>query len=370
MSKAKVQELLSPAGLTIDGSNPWDPQVHDERLYGRVLAGGPLALGESYLDGWWDAERLDVMIDRILRAKVDKQVGFNLETLFYLLRARIFNLQSKSRAGEVIREHYDLGNDLYMSFLDPYNQYSCGYFKDTDDLAIAQEQKLDLICRKLGVKVGDTILDIGCGWGGFARFAAERYGAVVTGITISDEQIAYARDYCKGLSVLIEKKDYRDLTGLFDKVVTVGMIEHVGCRNYRTLMEVVHRVLNDEGLFMLHTVGGNWSSGTQDPWMDKYIFPNSMNPSIAQLGSAIEHLFVMEDWHNMGAHYDKTLLAWFARFDDAWPQLREKYGERFYRMWRYYLLSMSGAFRSRANGQLWQIVLSKNGVPGGYQSVR
>jgi cyclopropane-fatty-acyl-phospholipid synthase len=368
--KAKVQELLSLAGLTLDGSAPGDPQVHDERFYGRVLAGGPLALGESYMDGWWDAERLDVTIDKILRARIDRQVGHSLETLFYLLRARLLNLQNRSRAGEIASEHYDLGNDLYTAFLDPFNQYTCGYFKDTDDLDVAQQQKLDLICRKLGVRNGDAILDIGCGWGGFARFAAERYGALVTGVTISDEQMAYAKEYCRGLPVTLEKKDYRDVTGAFDKVVTIGMIEHVGFRNYRTFMGVVHRVLKDEGLFLLQTVGGNWSSRTQDPWFDKYIFPNSLNPSIAQLGSAIERLFVMEDWHSFGAHYDKTLLAWFRRFEGAWPRLKDRYDERFYRMWRYYLLSMAGAFRSRANSQLWQIVLSKHGVRGGYQSVR
>jgi cyclopropane-fatty-acyl-phospholipid synthase len=368
--KARVQELLSRAGLEIDGANPWDIQVHDDRLYGRVLVGGPLALGESYMDGWWDAERLDVTIDRILRARLDAQVGLNLETAFYLLRARLFNLQNRSRATEVVNEHYELGNDLYLAFLDAYNQYTCAYFKDTDNLDVAQERKLDLICRKIDVRRGDTVLDIGCGWGGFARFAAERYGAVVTGITLSDEQLAYARDYCKGLPVSLEKKDYRDLDGVFDKVVTVGMIEHVGYRNYRTFMEVVHRVLKDEGLFLLHTVGANWSSKTQDPWFDKYIFPNSLNPSIAQLGAAIERLFVMEDWHSFGAHYDKTLLAWFGKFDEAWPRLKDKYGERFHRMWRYYLLAMAGSFRSRANSQLWQIVFSKGGVPGGYQSVR
>jgi len=368
--KVKFQEILSLAGLQLDGPSPWDPQVHDSRLYGRVLSGGSLALGESYMDGWWDAERLDVMVEKLLRARVDQQVGISVETVLYLVRARLLNLQNRARASEVVTEHYDIGNDLYLSFLDPFNQYTCAYFKDTDDLAVAQEQKLDLVCRKLGLQPGDTVLDLGCGWGGFARFAAERYGAVVTGITISDEQLAYARSFVQGLSVRLEKQDYRDVTGSFDKVTCIGMIEHVGRKNYRTLMEVVSRVLKDDGLFLLHTVGANWSSDTQDPWFDKYIFPNALNPSIAQLGAAFEHLFVMEDWHSFGAHYDKTLLAWFARFDQAWPQLRDRYGPRFYRMWKYYLLAMAGAFRSRANTQLWQIVLSRHGVPGGYQSVR
>lgn len=368
-SKQKIAELLSLAGLTINGPNPYDPQVHDERLYDRLIAGGSIAAGESYMDGWWDVACLDECIAKILNVYVDKKFSMSLEILAYFFQAFILNLQSKSRAHQVAVEHYDLGNDLYLSFLDPYNQYTCGYFNDATNLNVAQEQKLDLICRKLGITKSDRVLDIGCGWGGFAKFAAERYGCHVTGISISDEQIKYAKQFTKDLPVEIKKMDYRDLSGTFDKIVIVGMIEHVGYKNYRTLMSVVRRVLKDDGLFLLHTIGGDESLRIGDPWTHKYIFSNGMVPSVAQLGAAFERFFIMEDWHNFSAYYDQTLMAWFKNFDTAWPTLKEKYGERFYRMWKYYLLSFAGSFRARRN-QLWQVVLSKNGVPGGYRSVR
>lgn len=367
-SKDKAQQLLSLAGITINGSNSYDIQIYNDALYDRVFAGGSLALGESYMDGWWDCKDLAEFFNKILRAKLDSRVH-PLSLLWYVAKAKLLNRQSRQRSFQVAQEHYDLDNDLYMSFLDPYNQYTCGYFKNTNDLNLAQEQKLDLICRKLDLKSGDRVLDIGCGWGGFAKFASERYGVHVTGISISDEQIKYASEYCRDCSVKIKKMDYRDVSGLFDKVVVVGMIEHVGYKNYRKIFEIVHDSLKEGGTFLLHTIGGNVSAAATDPWIDKYIFPNGMLPSIAQLGRAAEQLFVMEDWHNFSADYDKTLTAWMVNFEQAWHRLKERYDERFYRMWKYYLLGCAGSFRAR-NNQLWQVVFSKGGVNGVYQAVR
>ena len=365
-----AQSILAKADITINGNRPWDIQVKNPKFYNRVLAGGGLALGETYMDGWWEVEDMPDFFFRILRANLQNEVKLGFETVKAMAAAHLFNLQDRMGAREVIDAHYDLGNDLYMSFLGPYNQYTCGYFKNTDDLTIAQEQKLDLICKKLQLKKGDTVLDIGCGWGGFAKFAAERYGAVVTGISISDEQIAYAREFCKGLPVTIEHRDYRDITGSFDKVVSVGMMEHVGYKNYRTYMEAVSRVLKPDGLFLLHCIGGNYSAVSGDPWLDKYIFRNGMAPSVAQLGKAMEHLFILEDWHNFGQYYDATVCAWWKKLDAAWPSFKGKYGgERSYRMWKYYFLSCAGSWRAR-NAQLWQLVLSKGGVVGGYEAVR
>lgn len=367
--KAKVDELLSGTGVVINGPNPWDPQVKDGRVYQRVLSGGSLALGESYMDGWWEVDDMAEMFNRVISARLEQKIQFDLESLWYFVRARLFNLQNRLRAMQVAEEHYNLDNELYMAFLDQYNQYTCGYFKDTDNLSVAQERKLDLICRKLQLKKGEQVLDIGCGWGGFSKFAAERYGAHVTGISISDEQIAHAKEFTKGLPVDIKKMDYRDLTGEFDKVLICGMIEHVGNKNYRTIASIVHRILKPGGLFLLHTIGGNTSEMSGDPWIHKYIFPNGMLPSIAQISSAVEGLFVVEDWHNFGPYYDKTLVAWFQNFDAAWPRFKERYDERFYRTWKYYFLMCAGSFRARKN-QLWQVVLSKGGVPGGYVTVR
>jgi len=357
-----VRSLLSSAGVTLNGSAPWDMRVNDPRTYRRILGDGSLGLGESYMDGWWDCEALDVFLDRIIRAKLDKFVKSNLKFVFYALQAKFVNLQTKSRSNEVVLSHYNLDSDFFMSFLDSYNQYTCGYFKDADDLDKAQEQKLQLICDKLNLTSKDRVLDVGCGWGGFAKFAAERYGCHVTGITISDEQIKYARNYCKGLPVEIIKSDYRDFKTIkpFDKILVCGMIEHVGYKNYKVFMKKVSELLKNDGVFLLHTIGWNFSDVKLDPWLNKYIFPNGLLPSISQIGKAVEGIFIMEDWHNFGPLYDKTLLAWAERFERAWPELKKNYDERFRRMWRYYLLSCAAAFRSRSS-QLWQIVMTKVG---------
>lgn len=365
--KAVIEKLCALADIQIDGPRDWDVRVCDDRFYSRVASGGSLALGESYMDAWWECDDLAELFNKILRAGLDRHLRSNLWLLLYFWKARFVNRQTPARASEVVRKHYDIGNDIYLAFLDPYNQYTCGLFENTSELSVAQEQKLELICRKLRLEAGETLLDIGCGWGGLARFAAERYGVRVTGISISPEQIAYAREFCKGLPVSIEHRDYREMTGRFDKVVSVGMLEHVGYKNYRRYMQIVHRLLKDDGLFLLHTIGSNGSSTATDPWIDKYIFPNGMLPSARQLGYAMDRLFTMEDWHNFGAYYDQTLHAWHRNLSLAWPTLEGAYGgDRAYRMWKYYFLMCAGSFRARVN-QVWQIVFSKRGVPGGYQ---
>jgi len=374
-----VANVLKKADVTVGGDRSQDIVVHDERLYNRVIRYGTLGLGEAYMDGWWDANRLDVFMDTVLRANLKKVIQFNWASFLAVAKAFIFNLQSISRAFIVGEVHYDLGNDLYEAMLDTRMVYTCGYWKDAKTLDEAQEAKLDLICKKIGLKKGDRVLDIGCGWGSFAKFAAEKYGASVVGITISVEQAALARERCKGFDIDIRVQDYREVHEQFDHIISIGMFEHVGVKNYRDYFEMVNRCLKDDGLFLLHTIGYKKSQLTSDPWITKYIFPGGVLPSIAQIGKATENLFIMEDVHNFGADYDKTLMAWFTNFDAAWPKLRAKYGlpteapaqagDRFYRMWKYYLLSCAGVSRSREM-QLWQIVLSKNGVPGGYKSVR
>ena len=355
-----VGELLSQAGVAVDGGRPWDIRVGDDRFFRRVLREKNLGLGESYMDGWWSCPRVDEFICRVLSAGLDETVRGSPHYLLCMLPAVVFNLQSRRRASVIAERHYDLDNDLFLSFLDPYNQYSCGFFDGTDDLAAAQENKLAMICRKTAVGARDHVLDIGCGWGGFARYAAETVGCRVTAVNVSKEQIHFARRFCKGLPVQIEERDYRSVQGTFDKIVSVGMFEHVGHRNYRTFMEVVHRCLAQDGIFLLHTIGDNVSKPTINPWITKYIFPGSELPSVAQISRAAEGLFVMEDWHNLGPHYDKTLMAWHANFQRAWPALSKRFDERFKRMWDYYLLSCAGAFRARAI-QVWQIVFTRGG---------
>jgi cyclopropane-fatty-acyl-phospholipid synthase len=364
-----ISKILDKAGISINGDNPYDIKVHNDQLYKRVLTQGNLGLGEAYMDKWWDCEKLDEFFYRVLRFGLDKRVGKSLTKRIADIQAYLLNMQNRIRSKLVVRKHYDIGNDLYMSFLDPYNQYTCGYFQDTDDLNEAQEKKLDLICKKLDLDSTDSVLDIGCGWGGFAKFAAERYGCHVTGITISDQQLNYANHYCQGLPVSLKKLDYRDLSGKFDKILICGMIEHVGYKNYRRIMEVVRKSLKDSGKFLLHTIGNKYTARSTDPWISKYIFPNSLLPSMRQITKAAEDLFIMEDWQNFGAYYDKTLLAWHQNFMESWENIKSKYNERFYRMWEYYLLSCAGSFRAREN-QLWQIVFTPNGQPGVFQYIR
>lgn len=367
--KDAAVRLLEGTGVVIDGPNPWDPQVHDARLYARLLSEGSLGLGEAYMDGWWDCERLDEFIHRVVSTGVPDRLPRNLQTVLLYLQSHWTNRQSKRRAWTVGEVHYDLGNDLFAATFDSRLTGSCGYWRDARGLDEAQEAKLDLVCRKIGLRTGQSVLDIGCGWGAFMGFAAQRYGARCTGVTISKEQVAYVAERYGHLPVEAQLRDYRDAAGIYDHVVSMGMFEHVGPKNYRAYFEVAHRSLSDGGFFLLHTIGANRSAQSVDRWMDKYIFPNGVVPSITQIGGAIEGLFTVEDWHNFGADYDKTLMAWFQNFHANWPSLREKYGDRFYRMWKYYLLICAGAFRAR-HIQLWHIVLAKRGVGGGYATVR
>jgi cyclopropane-fatty-acyl-phospholipid synthase len=374
--KEVIQSLLSEAQITLNGSGEADVQVKNSEFYNRVLREGLLGLGESYMNGWWEANKPDVFFYRAISAELDEKVK-SWKIFSQILKARLFNPGKKSKAFEVGEKHYDIGNALFQKMLDKRMVYSCGYWKDAKTLDEAQEAKLDLICRKLSLDPGMKVLDVGCGWGSFCKYAAEKYEVDVVGITVSKEQAELARESCKGLKVEIKLQDYRELNAeailgagnLFDRVVSVGMFEHVGYKNYRVFMKTIHRLLKEDGQFLLHTIGGNKSEITIDPWTNKYIFPNSMIPSIKQIGASIESLFVMEDWHNFGEYYDKTLMAWFDNFNNSWDELKSDYDDRFYRMWKYYLLSCAASFRARKN-QLWQIVLSKNGIPNGYQSIR
>ena len=364
-----TEKLLEKTGIVINGDHPWDPQVHHPGFYDRIFSKGSLGLGEAYMDGWWDCNVLDEFFTRILYHQLDKHVPFNWSAFWYALKAKFINRQTRTRSKEVALKHYDIGNDLYRKMLDKRMVYSCGYWKNAQTLDEAQEAKLDLICRKLKLEPGMRLLDIGCGWGGLVNFAVTHYGVSAVGITLSEQQAIIARQVNSSLPVDIRIQDYRDLHEKFDRIVSVGMFEHVGYKNYRTLMKTVSENLSDDGIFLLHSIGGNESVNATDPWINKYIFPNGMLPSIAQVSGAIEGLFIMEDWHNFGTYYDRTCMAWLKNFEQHWPELSSHYGDTFYRMWKYYLYVSASAFRSRRNN-LWQIVLTKPVRKEGYDSVR
>ncbi len=358
-----AEDLLNQADVRFNGSRRWDIQVNNPDFYKRVLQEGSIGLGESYMEGWWDCAALDVLFEKILRAKLDEKAPKNFKDLVRVAGMRLFNLQTRKRAWIVGKEHYDIGNDLFAKMLDPYMQYSCGYWKDATNLRQAQEAKLKMLCEKLQLKPGMKLLDIGCGWGGLAQYAAEHYNVHVTGVTISEEQQKMAQERCTWLDVSIKLMDYRDLDSHFDRIVSVGMFEHVGPKNYDTYFEVVNRCLKPDGMFLLHTIGANKSVNNVDPWINKYIFPNGVLPSVKQIACASEPHFIVEDWHNFGADYDLTLMDWHQRFNSFWPEIQENYSESFKRMFNYYLTSCAGAFRAR-DIQLWQVLFSR-GVDGG-----
>jgi len=366
----KVKELLAFAGISVNGPEPWDIQVHDPRFFERALSEGSIGVGESYMDGWWDVPALDEFFTRFRRADLGSKVH-DLKTAVLILKTRLLNLQTVQRAKQVAQEHYDLGNRLYQAMLDRRMQYTCAYWKGAATLDQAQENKLRLVCRKLQLAPGMTVLELGGGFGGLAHFAAKEYGCHVVSYNISREQVAFGRDLCRGLPVRFEHKDYREAAGescQFDRVVSIGLCEHIGHKNHRNFMQLAHARLKDHGLFLLHTIGANESYSYTDPWINKYIFPNGLIPSMAQLTTAWEGLWVAEDCHNFGPDYDRTLICWWKNFERAWPGLRSLYDDRFYRMWKYYLMASAGSFRARKL-QLWQIVLSKGDIPA-YTPVR
>ncbi len=367
--RRQLEDLLGVAGVVLDGTQPWDIQVDDPRLPQRLLLGGSLALGESYMDGWWQCRDLDGLLTRLLTAGLDRTQHPRWRLVLAGLKARLFNPQSRRRSFEVGRRHYDIGNDLYAAMLGRRMVYSCGYWRRAETLDDAQEAKLDLACRKLQLEPGMRLLDIGCGWGELLRFAVERHQVEGVGVTVSREQAEYARRLCQGLPITIHLCDYRDLDQAFDRIVSIGMFEHVGVRNYPVFFDRLRRSLPGDGLALLHTIGSNESATRTDPWIGTYIFPNSMLPSAAQIAGSVEGRLIIEDWHNFGADYDRTLRAWRDNIEAVWERLSVRYDQRFRRMWRYYLAASMALFRSR-RGQLWQIMLSPDGVPGGYVAPR
>lgn len=370
-AKALLDSLMRQAGIEIGGTGPASVRILNEDAYEIALIRGFTGLREAYVDGLWDAERLDVVTDKMLSHRVPLQWGERVELALSGLSGRLLNLQSQRRNAKS-RRHYNLGNDLYRAMLDQRMVYSCAYWRNAKTLDEAQEAKLDLVCRKLGLSRGMRVLDIGCGWGSLARFAAERYGVSVVGITISEEQAKLGAELCAGLPIEIRLQDYRDLERsgeVFDRVVSLGMLEHVGYQNYRRYMKIVRMCLPEDGLFLLHTIGGNLSLKSYDPWMNENIFPNALLPSMEQITAASEGVMVIEDWHNFGPDYDRTLISWFENFERSWPKLKDRYGDRFYRVWKCYLLTCAGAFRARET-HVWQTVMSPSGVRGGYPAVR
>lgn len=361
--------LLERADITVGGGEPWDIHVNDQRVWERVLRDRELGLAESYMDGWWDVASLDELAGRLLSSQIERAIRPTPALVLAAARAAVQNRQSGHRAPRNARAHYDIGNDMYERMLDKRMVYSCAYWHNATDLDTAQEHKLDLICRKLHLEPGMRMLDVGCGWGALAAFAAQQYGARVVGVTPSAEQARVARERASGLDVEIRELDYRSVSGQFDRITSVGMMEHVGPRNLAQFFKSCDRLLAPDGVMLHHTIGSIESKNTTDRFFDKYIFPGGVVPSLAQISGAVEGRFVVDDLHSFGPDYDRTLMAWHANIESAWAELPARYDERFQRMWRYYLLTSAGAFRVR-DMQLWQFVMRRVGRGATYQSVR
>ena len=359
-----IRELFGLADIEIGGTKPGDIQVLDPRFYERTLRGSSLGFGEAYMDEWWETDALDVTIDKIMRANLKQKIQGSWKLKALTAKAVLMNLQSKQRSGPSVEAHYDIGNDLYTRMLDERMVYTCGYWKNATTLQEAQDAKLDLVARKLGLESGMRVLDLGCGWGGMASWAAEKYGCSVLGVSLSKDQVALGNELWgprgKKLDVELRLCDYRDVHGTFDRVISIGMMEHVGPKNHRDMMKVIHRNLADDGVALVHTIANNKSLRHGTAWIEKYIFPNAVAPSLAQLGRAMEGLLVPEDLHNIGPDYDPTLMAWWKNFDRSYKEIAHRYDRRFYLMWKFYLLAAAGGARSR-DGQLYQVVLTKTG---------
>ncbi len=359
-AEAIVRELFGMAGIEIGGHAPGDIRVRDPRFYERVVREASVGFGEAYMDEWFETDALDVTIDKIMRANLKQKITGSWRMRALTAKAVLLNLQAKTRSGASVEAHYDIGNDLYTRMLDERMVYTCAYWKHAKTLTEAQEAKLDLVCRKIGLEPGMKVLDLGCGWGGFASWAAEKYGATVLGVTLSKDQVSLGNQKWKHLPVELRLCDYRDVHGTFDRVVSIGMMEHVGPKNHAEMMRVIDRCLVKDGVALVHTISNNISLRHGTPFIEKYIFPNAVAPSLAQIGRAIEGKFVIEDLHNIGPDYDPTLMAWWDKFDATYSEIAHRYDRKFYLMWKFYLLAAAGASRSR-DGNLFQFVLTKPG---------
>lgn len=370
-----LQKVLSEIGVTINGNKPYDIKIHDNRVYTEILKKQNIGAGESYMNGWWDCDQLDELFYRVCRHKLYDKLNSSLTANYLYFRNSFINQQSRSKSETVAKVHYNLGNKLYERMLGKSMAYTCGYWKDARNLDEAEFAKYELVCKKLYLKPGEKVLELGCGWGGLAKYMAEKYSCEVVACDIGKEPAGYAKNLCKDLPVKIYQCDYRDVgiynpnAEKFDKIVSVGVLEHVGYKNYATFLDISRRFIKDDGIFLLHSIGGNKTLNYCDPWIDKYIFPHGHLPSLKQLGDAFENRFIVEDLQNFGAYYDKTLLAWYDNLNANWDELKSDYNERFYRMMKYYLLSCAGAFRAR-DMELWQFALTPQGMPHGYTTFR
>ena len=371
--KQKAVTLFAKADIKINGNRDWDIQVHDERFYSRLLFHGSIALGEAYVDGWWDCKDVEQFIYRVLHYRLVNSKTYELQHFgaSFLKNTRfiwkkLINPQSIRRAAKDVRYHYNLGNDLFAATLDETMTYTCGYFKDTNDLKQAQIDKMKLVCQKLNLQKGMRVLDIGCGWGSLAKYMADNYEVTVVGLTLSEEQKTFADNQCTNSDVTIELCDYRNHNGKYDRIVSIEMIEHVGAKNLKSFMQKADKNLNEDGLMLLQFDGKSESINWNYSWIEKYVFPGTVTPSMQQIAKSSENLFFLVDWHDFTKDYHLTMNCWHENFLKNWDNIKDNYDERFFRLWKFYLTCAPAT--ALVNTQhLWQIVLQKNNSEKQYE---
>lgn len=349
-----------------------DIVIHDNSAYKDFVIRGSLGFGESYMFKKWDSPHLDVVIANIIRSGIHESRWFG--TLIHAglwIKSTLKNLQNRHYAPLLAETHYNAGNHLFKSFLDPNMIYTCAYFKNTDDLSQAQLNKIKVVGNKLNLKPGEKVLDIGCGWGGTARILAEMFDVEVTGISDASEMVNYANKHNAGDRVKFIKTDYRNAKGRYNKIYNVGFLEAVGPKNYRRFMQQVYDMLEDDGIFLTHTIMGQKSTNRGDPWLDKYIFPNGVLPSHQQIKRSVKKLFAIRDFESFGHYYEITLDHWRSNLNKNWEPIKAKFDnpDAFKRMMDFYFLSCKAAFHTNLI-DLGQYVFTKSGQVPGYKPFR
>jgi cyclopropane-fatty-acyl-phospholipid synthase len=359
--------LLERCGLAINGPAARDPQIHDERVYARLLKNGSVGAGEAFMDGWWDARDLSGCLEAVLRADLDAQFrGALFREKFRELRFQWLNRQTRELSRRVARDHYDLPFEFWRRMLGKTMQYSCAYWeRGARDLDEAQVAKMELICRKLQLEEGLSVLETACGWGSLAHHMAAHHGVRVKAFTLSEQQYRYAVAHYSHPRVEFFCADYRDFAARhqgekFDRIASIGLVEHVGRRNLDVFFRMIQRFMKPEGWALVHGMGKQTPEAT-DPWITRYIFPGGEIPRLSHLVDSISRCALnVEDLHNLGLSYIPTLRAWL-------QSLSEPAGEgapqgRALRMWVYFLSLSIAAFEARKL-QLYHFILSHHGAP-------
>jgi cyclopropane-fatty-acyl-phospholipid synthase len=363
--KETVETFLNECEIQIDGANQGDIIVKDDRFYSMCINYGELGFGESYMYGYWDSKNLyETLYNGIKNCHKVSYMNLNSIAFNRYFNNMFYNNQTIDKASADVQAHYNKGNDLYERMLDKTNmQYTCGFFQDTNDLETAQIQKLNIIAQKLNLKPGEKLLDIGCGWGNLINFMTTNYGVKGIGITISSEQLKFCKEkYKDNKNAEFLLIDYRNIPDdmKFDKIVSVGMFEHVGKKNFEEYFDIVYKHLNDDGLALIHTMGQQSkmiNATAHSEWIDKYIFPGGEIPDWEDLSKIISKRFFIHDWHNFGKYYARTFEAWYNNINKRWNEI-PNYNEEFRRMWNFYLVSFIVNF-DLCRLLLFQILISK-----------